>query len=68
MPLWVITSNLFSNYFVTDEDVRRTIKKCCDRFKNRVLMLQLEPEYKGHILLKAQRSRTMRMIGAIIIT
>ena len=26
MPLWVITSNLFSNYFVTDEDVRRTIK------------------------------------------
>ena len=33
-----INSNLFSNYFVTDEDVTRTIKKCCDRFKNRVLM------------------------------
>ena len=68
MPLWVITSSLFSNYFVTDENVRRTIKKCRGLFKNRVLMLQLEPECKGHILLKAQRCGTMRMIGVITIT
>ena len=68
MPLWVITSNLFSNYFVTDEDVRRTIKKKCDRFKNRVVMLQLQPGCKGHIVLKAQRCGTIWMIGAIKIT
>ena len=43
MPLWVINSNIFSNYFVTDENIRRTIKKCRDLFKNRVLMMQLQP-------------------------
>ena len=68
MPLLVITSNLFSNYFVTDEYVRRTIKKCCDRFKNRVVMLQLQPGCKGYIVLKAQRCGTNRMIGALTIT
>ena len=44
MPLWVITSNLFSNYFVTDENVRRTIVETF--FKNRVVMLQLHQDAK----------------------
>ena len=68
MPLCVINSNLFSNYFVTDENVRRTIKSCRDLFKNRVLMLQLQAGCKGHIVLKAQCCGTMRIIGAITIT
>lgn len=67
MPLWVITSNLFSNYFVTDEDVRRTIKKCCDLSKNRVLMLKLKAGCKDRIVFKAQRCGTIQMIGAITI-
>ena len=55
-------------YFVTDENVRRTIKKCRDLFKNRVLMLQLQPGCKGHIVFKAQRCLRIRMIGTITIT
>ena len=55
---------LILNYFVTDENVRRTIKQCRDR----VLMLQLQPGCKGHIIFKAQRCGRIRMIGAITIT